>query len=440
MHLLEYETDVDKKNRPVNIYDLNLEKYRFLNKADLSSVDFTKFPQFLGQFMALETLDLSNNRLSICKIPAGLNNLKELYLMSNFLDTYPATVQRLSNLKLLDLSCNEIPSIPDTIENCKQLVKLDISKNLLTSLPDELFNIKKLKYLNLSENSITEVPLMAARIDLYQLDLSCNCITRIPVEARILNRITLFDVSHNPISYPPQVMIKRGSQAFFKYLEDEQLITSDNIMIAADSSEEISQTQMEENLNAQLAIVKSEPQPSVPEEPRVTRPKDSSRIRRVQAQPRSSKETPPNLLNVRMNKNAMAPGKYARRTIKVQDHNAKIIFKLNEILTSHVDQIFSVQDIKIAIINGDFLCLYILALDRKILNKEKIHYTYYEGTQMVMLNKDAADHNMQLFINACKKYMPGFDKKYSLDRIASGDLSMILRLLIELEELKKDKK
>lgn len=50
---------------------------------------------------------------------AGLENLEELNLSSNILETLPESIGLLLKLKTLDVSSNKLTALPDSICHCR---------------------------------------------------------------------------------------------------------------------------------------------------------------------------------------------------------------------------------------------------------------------------------------------------------------------------------
>lgn len=115
------------------------------DSLDLSGQGLTKVPEYVFTKTNLESLDLSENKLS---------------------GALQAEVRHLENLRVLDLSDNQFTGVPAEIGQLKNLEILDLSNNRLTGLPYELGNLRNLKVLRLSGNSYSEADLGVIRASL----------------------------------------------------------------------------------------------------------------------------------------------------------------------------------------------------------------------------------------------------------------------------------
>ncbi|KAH7848004.1 hypothetical protein Vadar_032640 [Vaccinium darrowii] len=116
-------------------------------------------PNFHG-FLKLETLDLSHNMLSgtISFQMDGLVGLKNLSLGYNqFTGFVPTHLGKSMVLKLLGLNSNQfVGKIPEEISNYSNLIAIDLSENNLSgSIPDRFKELPNLQVLNLSSNSFS---------------------------------------------------------------------------------------------------------------------------------------------------------------------------------------------------------------------------------------------------------------------------------------------
>ncbi|MEN2500037.1 MAG: hypothetical protein MHMPM18_004208, partial [Marteilia pararefringens] len=339
----------------------------------------------------------------------------------NLLTEYPQCLVKLKWLKSLDLSRNEISSIPPIVAQHHNLVLLNMSRNLISILPDELFELNNLEYLLLAHNRITEVPLKAAQINLYQLDLSCNQIEKIAAEARILERITLFDVSHNPISFPPQDMIRRGSSAFFRYLADEHIIRNNLLFTTFNRHSLNAEPKIQSNFSDSRqrfqdslwnrsfqdpAGVKTSDEKAHVETPVAVKSSNSAikedrrtsshKMRQVESLPTDSRkrieDKHKSIINQKdRTENYKASttstktgdgnfafcdeyhlGEEARRTTKLTAMRGIIKYNLQRMLNKHCQIELNADNIEIEIINGFILCKYIMSFQKNIIQENQL--------------------------------------------------------------------
>ncbi|MDQ7814684.1 MAG: leucine-rich repeat domain-containing protein [Patescibacteria group bacterium] len=104
------------------------------------------------------TLDLSGRGLT--SIPSDVfsrTNLESLDLSDNRLTGAPqAEIRHLQKLKNLDLSGNDLTGLPAELGQLKDLEVLDVSDNRLTGLPLELGNLTQLRILDITGNQYSK--------------------------------------------------------------------------------------------------------------------------------------------------------------------------------------------------------------------------------------------------------------------------------------------
>ncbi len=105
---------------------------------DLSGQGLTETPNYVFTRKTLETLDLSNNRLT---------------------GALQAEIRQLQNLRVLNLANNQFTGVPAEVGQLANLEVLDLSNNNITGLPLELGNLSNLKKLNLKGNDYSKVDL-----------------------------------------------------------------------------------------------------------------------------------------------------------------------------------------------------------------------------------------------------------------------------------------
>ncbi|XP_077355022.1 leucine-rich repeats and immunoglobulin-like domains protein 3 [Festucalex cinctus] len=185
----------------------------------------------LGPFLALETLDLSNNNIVELKVnsfPAlplknlFLNNnrissletgcfsnlsssLQLLRLNRNRLSSIPAKIFQLPNLQHLELSRNRVRRVEGlTFQGLHALRSLKMQRNGLSRLMDGAFwGLGNMEVLQLDSNNLTEVSKgwLYGLLTLQQLHLGHNAISRIRPDAwEFCQKLSELNLSSNHLS------------------------------------------------------------------------------------------------------------------------------------------------------------------------------------------------------------------------------------------------
>lgn len=159
----------------------NLSSLNILNLSgnQISTLTGDEFTNLTG----LYELNLAGNRLKNPVIELSpQNQLKNLYLQSNLIDTIGQKfLKGLHNLENLDLSHNQIQNVnTKTWENLFQLRHLNMSFNKIVSLQTGTFSgLPQMELLNVSHNNIMEIKITGvfSLHSLHALDLSYNKLT-----------------------------------------------------------------------------------------------------------------------------------------------------------------------------------------------------------------------------------------------------------------------
>ncbi len=190
-----------------------------LETLDLSDNKLSgAIPAMLCSLADLETLDLGRNRLQ-GQIPpelGSLANLQRLYLGNNQLSgSIPPELGGLSNLAVLSLKRNDLSgSIPASLNFFNNLEVLDLSYNDLEgAIPVELRSGAKepnLKILNLSHNELRgRIPTtLGGLVKLTHLILDSNGLSgNIPGQLGNLGGLSILELSNNRLSgmIPPEL-------------------------------------------------------------------------------------------------------------------------------------------------------------------------------------------------------------------------------------------
>lgn len=146
------------------------------------SEELTAFPsEILDLADCLETLDLSNNRLST--LPDDFNRLVKmriLFLTNNDFHTIPEILAACPNLEMISFKSNALSKIDENVLpiNTRWLILTD---NQLEKLPDSMGQLHRLQKLALAGNQLTQLPeSMAQCTNLELARLSANQLKAMP--------------------------------------------------------------------------------------------------------------------------------------------------------------------------------------------------------------------------------------------------------------------
>ncbi|KAL3840648.1 hypothetical protein ACJIZ3_025239 [Penstemon smallii] len=142
------------------IPDTTIGKLIKLESLDLSNNKITSLPSDFWSLGLLKNLNLSFNQIS-GSLSSNMGNFGQLQSLdisfNNFSNSIPEAISSLSNLRVLNLSHNGLESmIPLGISQCRSLFSVDLSSNKLNgSLPNGFGNaFPDMKFLNLADNEI----------------------------------------------------------------------------------------------------------------------------------------------------------------------------------------------------------------------------------------------------------------------------------------------
>uniref|UniRef100_A0A8C6YAT6 Leucine rich repeats and immunoglobulin like domains 3 n=1 Tax=Naja naja TaxID=35670 RepID=A0A8C6YAT6_NAJNA len=185
-------------------------------------------PEELKLFQSLETLDLSNNNISVLEkgsfpslVLRNLNNrivsldpgifdnlantLQVLKLNKNRISTITQKMFKLPHLQHLEMSRNRIKKIDGlTFQGLPSLKSLKIQKNGLVWLMDGAFwGLSNMEILQLDHNNLTEISKgwLYGLLMLQQLHLSQNAISRIRPDAwEFCQKLSELDLTYNNLA------------------------------------------------------------------------------------------------------------------------------------------------------------------------------------------------------------------------------------------------
>lgn len=186
----------DKTPTPFKAYSgttLNLQDKRLtslpdavsklnITKAILTGNDFTEFPKPI----------LQNE------------NIEEIIIAANPLQTIPTEINNLKRLKSLAVDRTKISEIDADLSKMTSLEDFSISHNELSNVPEQIKNIPNLRGLYLNDNNLENISFIDARLNrLENLDLYSNKITKLSEETKFLTSVKRFQIFDNQISEIP---------------------------------------------------------------------------------------------------------------------------------------------------------------------------------------------------------------------------------------------
>lgn len=195
----------------LSTFSVNSQIHIILKKngtVNLSKKRLTELPEELFFFKKeVKILKLYGNKLkSITPRIAEFENLEELYIGKNFLDSLPKEIGMLKKLRILSVQYNDLACLPKEIGELVNLEQLWLNQNKLQSLPVEIGNLKKLERLQLNYNFLKEIPKEISECEkLRFLYLNRNFITKLPEDiGRLGNLKELYLSNAGPLLLVPE--------------------------------------------------------------------------------------------------------------------------------------------------------------------------------------------------------------------------------------------
>nr|KAG5687525.1 hypothetical protein BaRGS_034581 [Batillaria attramentaria] len=123
----------------------------------------------------------------------------------------------------VDLSGKHLMAIPDELLQMEDLEYLYLSSNQISFLPDEFFKcFPKLKWLDLRNNHLCRIPsiYLGSHPCLRNLLLQNNLLKSLPLELGLVKTLHGLNITNNPLEFPPQDVISRGTYEIQKFLRE----------------------------------------------------------------------------------------------------------------------------------------------------------------------------------------------------------------------------
>ncbi|KAL7371033.1 hypothetical protein ABVT39_016921 [Epinephelus coioides] len=195
-------------NRITRISVEQLRPFLALETLDLSNNNIVEIKASSFPALPLKNLFLNNNRISSLETGCFTNlssSLQVLRLNRNRLSTIPAKIFQLPNLQHLELSRNRVRRVEGlTFHGLHALRSLKMQRNGLSRLMDGAFwGLSNMEVLQLDYNNLTEVSKgwLYGLLTLQQLHLGHNAISRIRLDAwEFCQKLSELNLSSNHLS------------------------------------------------------------------------------------------------------------------------------------------------------------------------------------------------------------------------------------------------
>jgi Leucine-rich repeat (LRR) protein len=166
-----------------------------LNQLEISCLEnLEDLPVEIGQLKKLEKIiiDNGNGCAMNVSIPASIGELTNLKVLRLFgaldpsevdaqapvstskIKPLPATITRLQNLEELDLGRNHLQTIPAEIANLKNLKKLELDYNNLHDIPAFIGELKNLRELSVRSNGGVKLPQSLSKLSGVKISMGNN--------------------------------------------------------------------------------------------------------------------------------------------------------------------------------------------------------------------------------------------------------------------------
>jgi len=190
LSIKEYESDSNMKHLPPKLGALiNLKELEISCLENLEDI-----PVEIGQLKKLEKIIIDNGNgcgMNV-SIPASIGDLTNLKVLRLFgaldpgeiessvpattpkIKPLPATIAKLQNLEELDLGRNHLQTIPPEISNLKNLKKLGLDYNNLHDIPSFIGELKNLRELSISSNGGVKLPQSLSKLSGLRISMGNN--------------------------------------------------------------------------------------------------------------------------------------------------------------------------------------------------------------------------------------------------------------------------
>ena len=220
-----------------------LKTFKGLESIDLRGNPIVLIDSSIGELSKLTSLKLSGcgDKIDIEPI-FKLTNLTQLYLENFGIEELSESIRDMKKLTILSLSENKLSKLSLTLPKlkslilsnnqfsdakncidlvCKKLRSIDLSFNQLENIPENILTYNRISKLKLHNNKLIRLPPQIVKLSkLTFLDISNNNIKVIAPNLCSIKKLETVRHNGNPIIFPPNHVVGKGTDVLLKYLED----------------------------------------------------------------------------------------------------------------------------------------------------------------------------------------------------------------------------
>lgn len=194
---------------PEEVFEMNNLKELHLYGNLLDSID----PR-IARLQSLEKLYIGRNNLkTLPKEIAQLKNLKLLSAQYNEIDSLPAEIGQLVNLEQLILNQNELRYLPNEIGQLKNLKSIQLNFNWLQALPESIGDCERLEFIYLNRNELEKLPESMGKLtQLRELRLHrAGNLVELPENLCDLRRFEYLEIDQTT-AVPPCLLVRQTTR------------------------------------------------------------------------------------------------------------------------------------------------------------------------------------------------------------------------------------
>jgi Leucine-rich repeat (LRR) protein len=255
-------TSLEDKARAAKNFSFLVSEANVSGDLKLDEMGISNIPSEVWKMgQVIKVISLQRNQISV--VPEGffdLNTIQKLFLDHNLIKTFPDELGNVSYLQHLSAEFNLIECLPHTVGMLTNLKVLRLAENCISALPLELGSCEKITTLDIAGNPTSfpprevcargslaickflrtfssatssgvlrfkSIPMHILPIEVMQiprlkrLDLLGSIVRIIPVFcAGLASSLQKIDVMPEQLVFPHPSIIKSGTEATLKYLQD----------------------------------------------------------------------------------------------------------------------------------------------------------------------------------------------------------------------------